>query len=166
MTEADWQTVAISIHAPREGGDSPAPWRRSPAGYFNPRPPRGGRRGTWPAGLPPCLFQSTPPARGATCAVPVSHHAPAISIHAPREGGDEIIRLQSFCIEISIHAPREGGDSRRSWPVRSTWIFQSTPPARGATTIRDKLGQGIEISIHAPREGGDHTPPCGSRGTW
>ena len=33
-------------------------------------------------------FQSTPPARGATKTVVVDDGMPAISIHAPREGGD------------------------------------------------------------------------------
>ena len=34
----------ISIHAPREGGDSSANRCRSCWIHFNPRPPRGGRR--------------------------------------------------------------------------------------------------------------------------
>ena len=34
---------AISIHAPREGGDPPMIAQRRPKNYFNPRPPRGGR---------------------------------------------------------------------------------------------------------------------------
>ena len=35
-----------------------------------------------------------------------------ISIHAPREGGDNAFN-QTHAIEpISIHAPREGGDSK------------------------------------------------------
>ena len=33
--------------------------------------------------------------------------------------------------------------------------FQSTPPARGATVLRDTFDYDISISIHAPREGGD-----------
>ena len=33
-----------------------------------------------------------------------------ISIHAPREGGDDIIKNGSNNKLISIHAPREGGD--------------------------------------------------------
>ena len=33
--------------------------------------------------------------------------------------------------------------------------FQSTPPARGATSQADRLERGRHISIHAPREGGD-----------
>ena len=34
--------------------------------------------------------------------------------------------------------------------------FQSTPPARGATTADKAKGQFAFISIHAPREGGDN----------
>ena len=56
---------------------------------------------------------------------------------------------------ISIHAPREGGDtpSRRNYGAK--YVFQSTPPARGATHQDKELIPKIEISIHAPREGGD-----------
>ena len=56
----------ISIHAPREGGDSRSS-RRS------------GRL---------LSFQSTPPARGATRTLKRLHKQIQISIHAPREGGD------------------------------------------------------------------------------
>ena len=34
-------------------------------------------------------------------------------------------------------------------------LFQSTPPARGATHVHLVPGGRIQISIHAPREGGD-----------
>ena len=60
-----------------------------------------------------------------------------ISIHAPREGGDEVLAVDNCECQISIHAPREGGDD-------------------GINNITD----GIYISIHAPREGGDY---AGSR---
>ena len=56
-----------------------------------------------------------------------------ISIHAPREGGDRPPCLKLLHIFISIHAPREGGDAARKYPF-ATRIFQSTPPARGATS--------------------------------
>ena len=68
MLIAAFQMVAdISIHAPREGGDTPALHIHFQTINFNPRPPRGGRlavsstssRRWW-------IFQSTPPARGAT----------------------------------------------------------------------------------------------------
>ena len=35
-----------------------------------------------------------------------------ISIHAPREGGDEGYVMDAVKFIISIHAPREGGDSK------------------------------------------------------
>ena len=55
----------ISIHAPREGGDQCFGWFRS---------------------------------------------STAISIHAPREGGDGVRWSNGLNERISIHAPREGGD--------------------------------------------------------
>ena len=56
---------------------------------------------------------------------------------------------------ISIHAPREGGDRRSSGLLNGMELFQSTPPARGATSELRNTSSGVEISIHAPREGGD-----------
>ena len=170
-------------------------------------------------------FQSTPPARGATALEAIGLDNPTISIHAPREGGDEAgggpglyavrdfnprpprggrpaaIGIDFNAIKnfnprpprggrlpggdspepetpISIHAPREGGDIRYPCLITAPQIFQSTPPARGATWITSALSvgnyqfqstppargatlqQGIKnvldsISIHAPREGGD-----------
>ena len=58
--------------------------------------------------------------------------------------------------EISIHAPREGGDDRNKTGNKNKKGFQSTPPARGATKNLHKINIKIIISIHAPREGGDH----------
>ena len=56
-----------------------------------------------------------------------------ISIHAPREGGDSITRVNLLNLYwISIHAPREGGDDAAEDTI---WA--------------------LNISIHAPREGGD-----------
>ena len=58
-----------------------------------------------------------------------------ISIHAPREGGDTPSTINfTFHLPISIHAPREGGDRQvHLLDGRQRWLFQSTPPARGAT---------------------------------
>ena len=105
------------------------------------------------------VFQSTPPARGATIALyPLRHlldisiHAPreggdpevgpldtvqSISIHAPREGGDAgQIQGDADRVHISIHAPREGGDLWMPNIPKNKVTFQSTPPARGATRHR------------------------------
>ena len=101
--------------------------------YFNPRPPRGGRQcnNDWR----------------------VCHRR--ISIHAPREGGDYIFAANNKTGAISIHAPREGGDWAETPNLLTTFIFQSTPPARGATPDHQAGHQHQNISIHAPREGGD-----------
>ena len=79
------------------------------------------------------IFQSTPPARGAT------HDTVDLAIHA----------------DISIHAPREGGDAVSGNDGDSYYLFQSTPPARGATLYSYIDKRIFYISIHAPREGGD-----------
>ena len=108
--EHDAQEAEISIHAPREGGDPTAICKYELS----------------------TSFQSTPPARGATCMGQGATRLDNISIHAPREGGDIYTLFANNQNEISIHAPREGGDS-----VATAWF----------TSVR--------ISIHAPREGGD-----------
>ena len=79
------------------------------------------------------LFQSTPPARGATVNGQLLVQIPFISIHAPREGGD------GLCAALGVPFVE----------------FQSTPPARGATWRRLSSRSKSSISIHAPREGGD-----------
>ena len=101
--------------------------------YFNPRPPRGGRLGLRLLCFSYTLFQSTPPARGATVRIAALVSRTLISIHAPREGGDP------HCSAIAAAMPG----------------FQSTPPARGATFCQVHRGGRLVISIHAPREGGD-----------
>ena len=129
---------AISIHAPREGGDTAILPQQYSTYNFNPRPPRGGRlTGSCPRNFS-VIFQSTPPARGAT-AVQVSHYGDGmISIHAPREGGDvDWRKIPDIPGDFNPRPPRGG---------RLRWVY-----ARIRTLM---------ISIHAPREGGDYAD-CG-----
>ena len=80
------------------------------------------------------IFQSTPPARGATGdAEGYARHGRNFNPRPPRGGrpGESVVR----------------------WTGGIT--FQSTPPARGATEIDAKPSVSLVISIHAPREGGD-----------
>ena len=129
--------------------------------------------------LPILVFQSTPPARGATTNYHPHNKNSEISIHAPREGGDLDFLGTVLDFIISIHAPREGGDAGAARPRQKRKRFQSTPPARGATSISWVLSLILSfqstppargatmflrrgpryfmISIHAPREGGDGT---------
>ena len=79
-----------------------------------------------------------------------------ISIHAPREGCD--ISRRSVADDKQNFNPRTPRGVRQllsclqnSLPRR----FQSTHPARGATSKVDLVFQQAKISIHAPREGCD-----------
>ncbi len=128
--------LLISIHAPREGGDTVIWLVVLAVTYFNPRPPRGGRHCAVEMHSTAPRFQSTPPARGATYLSDTYNASTGISIHAPREGGD--IGTMAF--------------------IAGAKPFQSTPPARGATTYYPSALAKRPISIHAPREGGDVAP--------
>ena len=67
MGTQEFQTMAISIHAPRTGSDAAYAVYLPKKGHFNPRSPHGERQ--------PC-----------GCHI---HVGQAISIHAPRTGSDQ-----------------------------------------------------------------------------
>ena len=130
------RVVFISIHAPRKGGDYSKHSVRK-----------------WSIG-----FQSTPPARGATCR------------------WFESSRLHKF-----QSTPPARGATRAGRTTRLPDKFQSTPPARGATWAGGWRNYSHCISIHAPRKGGDvfhqsplsppsgyfnPRPPQGGRRRW
>ena len=139
----DDKRLEISIHAPREGSDSPASIRPVSQRNFYPRSPRGERR-------------------GAMRTTPIT--SPYFYPRSPR--GERLSRPDKGPLReyISIHAPREGSDAL-GVPIRPvTAQFLSTLPARGATgTATASNCWSTEISIHAPREGSDADRPhhCG-----
>ena len=102
----------ISIYAPREGRDprmSAASIRCSK--FQSTRPARGATCLMGRIGRDLELFQSTRPARGATMADALNRINECISIHAPREGRDpNRVTGEMRSAYISIHAPREGRD--------------------------------------------------------
>ncbi|BBB49048.1 hypothetical protein Pelsub_P2279 [Pelolinea submarina] len=148
------------------------------------------------------VFQSTPPMRGATLSFLRAGVQGYISIHAPHAGSDRLRQFGVFLIQISIHAPHAGSDfpwtkitpfryyfnprppcGERLFPsgfpsapflfqstppmrgatpdvkVVKTWFtFQSTPPMRGATIPPVDLPISSYISIHAPHAGSDWNP--------
>ena len=145
----------VSIHAPRAGGD-PRPRLRRSRGYcFNPRPPRGGRRVEPVAGSGPDMFQSTPPARGATRLPVEPRRDVSVSIHAPRAGGDVRRRESPDRAHGFNPRPPRGGRRRARQTTARPTRFQSTPPARGATRALWLDAGLVDVSIHAPRAGGD-----------
>ena len=166
---------------------------------FNPRRPRGRRRRQSDLQCATIKFQSTPPARAATAAADarITLGAIQVSIHAARAGGDgsiasprnraacfnprrprgrrRILRRPDLHVSVSIHAARAGGDVNCR-PTCAVSMFQSTPPARAATTcnpLRNRSSQFQStpparaattarrvlrlrrVSIHAARAGGD-----------
>ena len=123
----------ISIHAPREGGDAGCWLVCTLPIYFNPRPPRGGRRNTRSSPVGSGYFNPRPPRGG------------RLSWSLP------------YGIRLFYFNPRPPRGGRRSPPNQSLLSarFQSTPPARGATVKVWFDAAPETISIHAPREGGD-----------
>ena len=57
---------------------------------------------------------------------------------------------------ISIHAAREGGDNICTRIIINASRFQSTPPVKAATVVHVSAVDAGRISIHAAREGGDN----------
>ena len=125
----------ISIHAPARGGDTNQKPYKASSRYFNPRPPRGGRLHPDVGIAASGVISIHAPREGGDCSHTYQQETTQISIHAPREGGD-FAGSQTIppAKRISIHAPREGGDNGVKCVCLRRSAFQSTPPARGATT--------------------------------
>ena len=149
----------ISIHAPREGSDSARRVSGCRQSDFNPRSPRGER--------PPSPvsshwretpFQSTLPARGATQLFSVLLSVCNISIHAPREGSDAVLRRHA-CDGKHFNPRSPRGERRVITNVKDRgWNFNPRSP-RGERPIETTNDIVINpISIHAPREGSDPSP--------
>ena len=148
----------ISIHAPRTGSDAWYIPERAATLNFNPRSPHGERRYRDATRTDERRFQSTLPARGATCTAPGHPRGGDISIHAPRTGSDprrgrtrrrngdfnprsphgerpHTVSRKLNAHTISIHAPRTGSDAPGRMEDPMIYKFQSTLPARGATHV-------------------------------
>ena len=150
--------------------------------HFNPRSPHGERPPFDPPDESRSRFQSTLPARGATC-VKGGEYAmlPSISIHAPRTGSDKSEeKRDEWVSEISIHAPRTGSDCESPCPRRcllhfnprsphgerrstagaeiTPTTFQSTLPARGATQRITRTTRKARFQSTLPARGATKLP--------
>ena len=102
----------ISIHAPREGRDLPQPQLFGLYHHFNPRAPRGARPLTHIRRQRMQRFQSTRPARGATAVRKAVRFLKTIfQSTRPARGATKRIAEPIHNVSISIHAPREGRDN-------------------------------------------------------
>ena len=146
---------------------------------FNPRPPRGGRRGDRERGAlqrqisinalrkegdlmvseRPSLwwqFQSTPSARRATIAKIREQDTDSISIHALREEGDAASAMTP--LHTGHFNPRSPWGERPkvpSTPSLALSYFNPRPPRGGRPGHSFDHFRVVQISIHALREEGD-----------
>ena len=125
--------------------------------YFNPRPPRGGRLFRGRLGQLEDNFNPRPPRGGRQQAQDKDFPRLVISIHAPREGGDYAVAdVRPLAQHFNPRPPRGG---RLCWCIKEVtqWrLFQSTPPARGATaTVKGvKAAHGFQST--PPARGATH----------
>ena len=80
-------------------------------------------------------FQSTPPVWGATEQDVYRAHMDAISIHAPRAGGDDNYNQAVAATKQFQSTPPVRGATVDAFSQNSIMLFQSTPPVRGATAV-------------------------------
>ena len=147
--------LCFNPRPPRGGRRANAPPVTFALTGFNPRPPRGGDpvhqfwwghraefQSTPPAWgatystlhRPPLpLFQSTPPAWGRPHMAPDSALPNSFNPRPPRGGRRHQGAERHAVHSVSIHAPRVGGDGGRAAKQLGGFMFQSTPPAWGAT---------------------------------
>ena len=121
---------------------------------FNPRPPRGGRRRSPRRWNSADVFQSTPPARGATKGKPVFPSSRHVSIHAPRAGGDCLPRPACSGTAGFNPRPPRGGRLLNGWDKDGKHIVSIHAPRAGGDPSRDCQVQRASVSIHAPPRGG------------
>ena len=146
----------ISIHAPRTGSDNMVNDVLLRNATISIHAPRTGSDITVQAySLIETGFQSTLPARGATCLQSAIERDVSISIHAPRTGSDR--RSRRTRSSASDFNPRSPHGERRgvNQGIDDILRFQSTLPARGATFDAFQRRVSVSISIHAPRTGSD-----------
>ena len=154
---------------------SAAPGKHQPD--FNPRSPRGERpiNSTFLCILF-CDFNPRSPRGERPADQQLQENINQISIHAPREGSDDLLATGDFTsiafqstlpargatnadtldiilFDISIHAPREGSDLLYSCWIKKFHVFQSTLPARGATLHRLPRSLGLQFQSTLPARG-------------
>ena len=171
--------LGISIHAPRTGSDIVGTMLSGTTSVFQSTLPARGATAFRSTSPPQSAeFQSTLPARGATsCRTPAARSSRDFNPRSPHGERRLGANLQQPHIAISIHAPRTGSDVGKDRRLRGVPyfnprsphgerldaldkrirvnLFQSTLPARGATTISLLFCACTTISIHAPRTGSD-----------
>ena len=133
MSRMPVHSIIISIHAPRKGSDLSDVRSFLIRALFQSTPPARGATNSEYVVIRHTGFQSTPPARGAT---PENCSFSGLSIYFnPRPPQGERRRTQQkrrLKLEFQSTPPARGATTSRPEGAMSK-TFQSTPPARGAT---------------------------------
>ena len=109
-------------------------------------------------------FQSTLPARGATCDGTSIRRTSTVSIHAPREGSDNVpVRLYGIPLRFNPRSPR-GERQNRSRQLNVQSSFNPRSPRGERPEQQNRQHNTGNVSIHAPREGSDLVRDV--RNTW
>ena len=131
---------------------------------FQSAPPAKGATGDPGPRLPGQGFQSAPPAKGATIFFcPPFFSVDSFNPRPPRRGrpGPAETRKKRKC--FNPRPPRRGRP-QLFFLIFFCRQFQSAPPAKGATVGLGLPGEGGQVSIRAPREGGDQPAPTAHMG--
>ena len=126
---------AISIHAPRVGGDVTKRWLFRAWTRFQSTPPVWGATGTPGKSGISFAFQSTPPVWGATGGHEGRRRRKIFQSTPPVWGATGATAFPLVITRISIHAPRVGGDSRRTPAPCTPCHFNPRPPCGGRQDI-------------------------------
>jgi len=144
-----------STHPAR--GATQHPKTRDHCPCFNPRTPRGVRRRTGRR-IPtiPQSFNPRTPRGVRQRHYRFSYCMECFNPRTPRGVRLQIEADEASAIQVSIHAPRAGCDRLIRIKSSSQSWFQSTHPARCATSVGFGRRGGGGVSIHAPRAGCDY----------
>ena len=155
----DGDKERVSIHAPREGCDSPIHPGTTMRCSFNSRTPGGVRHRRRAGQARGSQFQFTHPGRGATEAHRQADAFRQFQFTHPGRGATLLGSISGFRLCVSIHAPREGCDLMVETHQDRPLSFNSRTP--GGVRL-DEAREGViahRVSIHAPREGCDGRDP-------
>ena len=138
---------------PARGATPISPRPLLPRSCFNPRAPRGARLEYGVPSSSVNWFQSTRPARGATGYQFNIQITDLVSIHAPRAGRDAPPCASDRSVpSFNPRAPR-GARRRCVYAHAQHALFQSTRPARGATTYSIRTGTTTLFQSTRPARG-------------
>ena len=135
------------------GRDRSCTGRKPTRTNFNPLSPHGERHTAGQWAWASRGFQSTLPAWGETKDASKMPKGVPISIHSPRMGRDRTQHGDAPRAAISIHSPRMGRDILRIAYYVNTFLFQSTLPAWGETTINGELANDFLFQSTLPAWG-------------